>query len=62
VAQKYLLMVLGRSTSALDAVEDAMVSVGTSPATPSLADSQFSTRRMRLVERMLKESGAQPTV
>jgi len=62
IAQKYLLMVLGRSTSALDAVEVAMLSVGGSEAAQAqVADSQAS-RRMRFVERMVKESGVRPAV
>ncbi|MGO9085383.1 MAG: hypothetical protein ACLQBK_09170 [Candidatus Sulfotelmatobacter sp.] len=62
IAQKYLLMVLGRSTSALDAVEVAMLSVGGSEAAHAqVADSQAS-RRMRFVERMVKESGVRPAV
>jgi hypothetical protein len=63
VAQKYLLMVLGRSTSALDAVEDAMFSVGGSrPARAEIADSQFASRRPRLMERVMKEAGVRPAV
>jgi hypothetical protein len=63
VAHKYLLMVLGRSTSALDAVEDAMLSVGSSQVAHSpVADSHFASRRLRLMERMIKESGVRPTV
>jgi len=63
IAQKYLLMVLGRSTSALDAVEDAMLSVGGSQIAHSQStDSPFASRRMRLVERIMKESGARQAV
>lgn len=63
IAQKYLLMVLGRSTSALDAVEDALFSVGSSDAAHSqLAVSHLAGRRMRLVERIVKESGIRPAV
>jgi len=63
VAQKYLLMVLGRSTSALDAVEDAMLSVGGPQTTHSqIADAQFASRRVRLVERLMKETGVRSTV
>jgi len=63
VAQKYLLMVLGRSTSALEAVEVAMLSVGGSQAAHSqLADPAFASRRVRLVERIIKESGARQAV
>jgi hypothetical protein len=64
VAQKYLLMVLGRSTSALDAVEVALLSVGGSEiaANSHVTDSQLASRRLRFVERMIKESGARPAV
>jgi hypothetical protein len=63
VAQKYLLMVLGRSISALDAVEDAMLSVGGAQAAHSpMVDPEFASRRLRLVERLVKESGARQTV
>ncbi len=63
VAQKNLLMVLGRSTSALDAVEVAMLSVDGSQAAHSpVADSAFASRRVRLVERIIKESGARQAV
>jgi len=63
VAQKYLLMVLGRSTSALDAVEVAMVAVGGSQvAQTQMADPSFASRRLRLVERFVKESDAHQAV
>jgi len=63
VAQKYLMMVLGRSTSALDAVEIAMLSVDGAQATQSHAiDPQLANRRMRLVERIVKESGVRTAV
>jgi len=59
VAQKYLLMVLGRSASALDSMGDALLSVGNyETAQPQLAHAQMENRRMRLVERIVKESGA----
>jgi hypothetical protein len=62
VAQKYLQMVLGRSTSALDAVEVAMLSVeGSQVVHSQVSDAQLSTRRLRLLERLVKEAGAQPT-
>ena len=61
VAQKYLLMVLGRSTSALDAVEEALFSIGGSEAAHSQI-SQLAGRRIRLMERMVKESGIRPAV
>jgi len=61
IAQKYLLMVLGRSASALDAMGDALSSTGRAePANASLLRAQLETKRM--VERIVKESGARPTV
>jgi len=62
VAQKYLLMVLGRSASALDAVGDGLLSAGGSaePAYPQMAHTQIPTKR--LMDRMVKESGARSAV
>ena len=62
VAQKYLMMVLGRSASALDAVGDGLLSAGggCEPAYPQLAHSQIPTKR--LMERMVKESGVRSAV
>jgi hypothetical protein len=62
VAQKYLLMVLGRSASALDAVGDGLLSAGGAPEPtyPHMAHSQIPTKR--LMERMVKESGARSAV
>ena len=63
IAQKYLVMVLGRSTSALDAVEDGLLSVSASEATQvQISAPHMASRRMRLVERMVKESGIRQTV
>jgi hypothetical protein len=63
IAQKYLLTVLGRSTSALDAVESALVSVRGSEADQSqLAASAFASRRLRLMDRIVKESGVRTAV
>ncbi len=68
VAQKYLLMVLGRSASALDAVEDGLFAAeGEQSRQPHLDDDHHSpSKRMRLtermVERMIKEAGVRSTV
>ncbi len=63
VAQKYLLMVLGRSVSALDSMEAALLSVGPAePVQPPLVPSQFATKRMRLMERLVKEAGIRSAV
>ncbi|HYA78752.1 MAG TPA: hypothetical protein VED65_00320 [Candidatus Bathyarchaeia archaeon] len=58
IAQKYLLMVLGRSASALDAVGDGLYSVnGSQPSFEPLVHAQMPSKRMRLMDRMVKESG-----
>jgi len=65
IAQKYLLTVLGRSTSALDAVENALVSVRdaeTESERPQLVVSHLTSRRMRLMDRIIKESGVRTAV
>src|SRR6202047_3554717 len=58
IAQKYLMMVLGRSASALDAVGDGLLSTG---GTESVYQ-QVPTGRMRMVERMAKETGIRTAV
>jgi hypothetical protein len=61
IAQKYLLMVLGRSASALDSMGDALLSVGGPESVHSqLAHSQMPAKR--LMERIIKESGVRPAV
>ena len=63
IAQKYLLMVLGRSNSALDAMGSELLSVrGCEVAQPRMTDSQLPTKRMRLVERMMKENSVRTAV
>lgn len=63
VAQKYLLMVLGRSNSALGAMETELLSVsGCEAVPPHLAESSLPSKRMRLVERMMKESSVRTAV
>lgn len=63
VAQKYLLMVLGRSNSALDAMGTELLSVsGCETVHPHLAESSLPSKRMRLVERMVKESSVRTAV
>ncbi len=57
IAQKYLLMVLGRSNSALDAMGSELLSVsGCEPVQPHIADAALPGKRMRLMERMMKET------
>src|ERR1035437_1297754 len=53
VAQKYLLAVLGRSVSALDAIEDGLTSSNGCEATYVPLPSE----RMKVMERIVKEAG-----
>jgi len=63
IAQKYLLMVLGRSNSALDAMGAELLSVsGCTVPERNLADSGLSNKRMRLVERMMKDTSVRTAV
>jgi hypothetical protein len=62
VAQKYLLMVLGRSASALDAVGDGLFAAGGNQASHSHLENHIPGRRMRLMERMVKEAGVRTAV
>jgi hypothetical protein len=62
IAQKYLLMVLGRSTSALDAVGDTLLSVGGSEPAMAQVHSDLNSKRIRLVERMVKEASARAAI
>jgi len=58
VAQKYLLMVLGRSASALDAVGDGLYAAGGAQASQTHLDGpHVPPRRMRLMDRFIKETG-----
>ncbi len=60
IAQKYLMMVLGRSAAALDAMEDAFASNGSSESAHSSA--LRSQMGKRMVERIIKETGSRPAV
>jgi len=63
IAQKYLLMVLGRSASALDSMGDAFVSVSSCEmARPQMADFPMAGKRLRELERMIKESSVRTAV
>lgn len=63
IAQKYLLMVLGRSASALNAMEGSLLSATTSELVHSSdTHAQIATKRLRVMERVVKESGARPAV
>ena len=63
IAQKYLLMVLGRSNSALDAMSTELLAVsGCDPVQPRITDPVLPTKRMRLMERTLKENSVRSAV
>jgi hypothetical protein len=61
IAQKYLLLVLGRSASALDCMGDAFLSVS-EVVRPQITDAALPSKRMRLVERIVKESSVRTAV
>ena len=57
IAQKYLMMVLGRSASALDSMGDAFLSVSACEVTrPQMTEATLPAKRMRMLERMVKET------
>lgn len=64
IAQKYLLMVLGRSSTALDAMGEALLSStgGAEAVHAPLAHAQIANKRLRLMERMVKETGSRAAV
>ena len=63
IAQKYLLMVLGRSNSALDAMGSELLTVsGCETVHSRLADSDLSSKRMRVIDRMMKETPVRTAV
>ena len=63
IAQKYLLMVLGRSNSALDAMSTELLAVsGCDPVQPRVTEPVIPTKRMRLMERTLKENAVRSAV
>lgn len=63
IAQKYLLMVLERSASALEAMGEALLSTNCAePVNSRLVHAQMANKRMRLIERVVKESSARPAV
>jgi hypothetical protein len=56
-------MVLGRSASALDCMGDAFLSVSSCEIPrPQLADTSLPGKRMRLLERVVKESSVRTAV
>lgn len=58
IAQKYLLAVLVRSTSALDAISEGMASV-TGPEHPYV---HLPTRELKIMERMIKDAPVRTAV
>jgi hypothetical protein len=63
IAQKYLLMVLGRSNDALDAMGAELLSVsGCEPGRQNHPDPALASKRMRLVERMMKDTSVRTAV
>ena len=63
IAQKYLLMVLGRSANALDSMGDAFLSASRCEIAPSqMTDSLLPGKRLRLLERMVKENSVRSVV
>src|ERR1700745_4017253 len=62
IAQKYLLMVLGRSNSALDAMGAELLAVSGCEIAPPRMTETLPSKRMRLVERLMKESSVRTAV
>jgi len=63
IAQKYLLMVLGRSNSALDAMSTELLTVsGCDVVQPRVSETSLPSKRMRLIERTMKEASVRTAV
>jgi hypothetical protein len=58
IAQKYLLMVLGHSASALEAIGDGLMSTGAGEP----GYSQMPSKQIKLVERIVKEAAVRTAV
>jgi hypothetical protein len=58
IAQKYLLMVLERSVTALDAVGDGLLSSGSQDPMYS----HMASRRLKVLDRIIKESSVRTAV
>jgi hypothetical protein len=58
IAQKYLLMVLERSVTALDAIGDSFIASGARDS----AYSHVAAKRLKLLDRIVKDSAARPAV
>ncbi len=63
IAQKYLLMILGRSNDALDAMGAELLSVsGGDNRQAQFSDAALANKRVRLVERMMKDTSVRTAV
>lgn len=63
IAQKYLLMVLGRSNSALDAMNTELLTVsGCEVAATHIPETALPSKRMRLIERTMKENSVRTAI
>jgi hypothetical protein len=63
IAQKYLLMVLGRSNSALGAMSTELLSVsGCEVAQISLEEPSLPAKRLRVIERSMKETSVRSAI
>lgn len=63
IAQKYLLMVLGRSNTALDAMGAELLSVsGCQAVDVPMDESTLAAKRLRIMERVIKENSVRTAV
>ena len=63
IAQKYLLMVLGRSNSALDAMNTELLTVsGCEVPATHIPEAALPSKRMRLIERTMKENSVRTAI
>lgn len=62
IAQKYLLMVLGRSNDALNAMGAELLSVSGSQINQQVADSALPSKRLRFIERIIKDTSVRTAV
>lgn len=62
IAQKYLLMVLGRSNSALDAMGAELLSVSGCQVPAPRSEASLPNKRLRIIERAIKENSVRTAV
>lgn len=62
IAQKYLLMVLGRSNDALNAMGAELLSVSGCQINSQAADATLPSKRMRFMERIIKDTSVRTAV